>query len=148
MTRTLAFVVHGLPAAQGSKRHVGNGVMVESSKAVKPWRQDVTAAAVAAITQHTHWEPFTGPVTVHTTYFFTRPKAHYRTGKNAHVLKPSAPEWVAKKPDIEKVVRATHDALTTAGVWRDDSQVARLDVTKKYAAAFSGAEITIREITE
>jgi hypothetical protein len=39
------FEVVGLPAAQGSKRHVGNGVMVETSKNLKPWRAAVAAAA-------------------------------------------------------------------------------------------------------
>ena len=34
----VSFNVIGIPGAQGSKRHVGNGVMVESSKKVKPWR--------------------------------------------------------------------------------------------------------------
>ena len=33
--------INGLPAPQGSKRHVGGGIMVESSKRAKPWRQDV-----------------------------------------------------------------------------------------------------------
>lgn len=41
-------VAYGTPAPQGSKRHVGNGVMVESSKRLRPWRQDVKAAAEAA----------------------------------------------------------------------------------------------------
>ena len=39
--------VNGLPAPQGSHKHVGGGRMVESSKKVKPWRQDVKAAAEA-----------------------------------------------------------------------------------------------------
>ena len=38
--------VLGLPAAQGSKKHVGRGILVESSKKVAPWRQDVRYAAV------------------------------------------------------------------------------------------------------
>ena len=33
----LSFVVLGSPVGQGSKRHVGNGVMMESPK-LKPWR--------------------------------------------------------------------------------------------------------------
>lgn len=33
----IGFHVIGLPAPQGSKKHVGHGVMVESSKKVKPW---------------------------------------------------------------------------------------------------------------
>ena len=38
--------VIGIPAPQGSKRHVGNGIMIENSKRVKPWRQDVKEAAL------------------------------------------------------------------------------------------------------
>ena len=41
---TRRFAVFGLPAPQGSKRHVGEGRMVESSKRVKPWRRQVAAA--------------------------------------------------------------------------------------------------------
>lgn len=37
MTR-VEFTVLGVPAPQGSKRHVGRGVLVESSKALGPWR--------------------------------------------------------------------------------------------------------------
>ena len=44
----LTIVAYGQPAPQGSKRHVGKGVMVESSKKLRPWRQDVKAAAEAA----------------------------------------------------------------------------------------------------
>ena len=35
------------PAPQGSKRHVGNGRMVESSAKVKPWREAVRQEALA-----------------------------------------------------------------------------------------------------
>ena len=38
--------VRGVPAPQGSKRHIGHGIMIENSKKVKPWRQDVRAAAI------------------------------------------------------------------------------------------------------
>ena len=36
--------IPGVPAPQGSKRHVGGGRLVESSKKVKPWRRAVNAA--------------------------------------------------------------------------------------------------------
>jgi crossover junction endodeoxyribonuclease RusA len=54
----VAFTVRGLPAPQGSKRHVGGGRMVESSANVKPWRADVRAAAEDAMNGHL---PFDGP---------------------------------------------------------------------------------------
>lgn len=126
------FRVYGLPAPQGSKRHVGNGVMVESSKKVKPWRQDVTAAALEAATQTADFTPFTGPVRARITFIFPRPKGHYGTGRNANRLKPSAPVNVATKPDLDKLLRSTFDALSTAGLWRDDNQAARVTADKIY----------------
>jgi len=138
---SLAFRVYGIPAAQGSKRHVGNGVMIESSKKVKPWRQDVVAAAIEAIDRF-GVQQFMGPVKVHITFFFPRPKGHYRTGKFAHELKPSAPVFVATKPDVDKTVRSTLDALGTAGVYRDDSLVVSLAASKVYDSN-PGAQIAI-----
>ena len=38
-SRMIEIKVIGLPAPQGSKRHVGHGVMIESSNNVKPWRE-------------------------------------------------------------------------------------------------------------
>ena len=145
----LSFRVIGTPAAQGSKRFVGNGVMVESSKRVRPWRQDVKAAVCAAIGGNHPALLFDGAVVVDAAYYFPRPKSHYRTGRNAHLLKDSAARFfVATKPDIEKVVRSTHDAITEAGVWRDDAQVVELRVKKLYADERPpGAEITIEGVT-
>lgn len=127
--------VIGLPAAQGSKRHVGGGRMVESSKALKPWREAVKSAAAVAMAETPAWPlRFAGPVHVTAIYRFARPRSHYRTGSNAHLLRDAAPAWPAGKPDIEKLARGTHDALTDAGVWDDDSRVVALDVRKVYAA--------------
>ena len=44
----IEFFVEGIPASQGSKRHVGRGILIESSKRVKPWRSDVRIAAQEA----------------------------------------------------------------------------------------------------
>ena len=149
--RALTVIVYGTPAPQGSKRHVGHGVMVESSRRVKPWREDVKAAAETAIVeweQHRpwivshrpaalpsgvgrRWEPIAGPVEVTVTFRFARPAGHYGTGRNADAVRPSAPAHpTGGKGDIEKLVRAVHDALTAAGVWRDDAQVVRLNAAK------------------
>ena len=43
---SFSVIVYGTAAPQGSKRHVGNGVMLESSKRLRPWRQDVRFAAL------------------------------------------------------------------------------------------------------
>ena len=127
------FTVHGLPGPQGSKRGFANKktgavMMVESSKKVKPWRSSVAGEAVAARLQ---LKPdvrdllFDGTLAVSFTFLFSRPKSHYRTGKNAGVLRPDAPYYVTSKAagDVDKLQRSTFDALTGI-LYRDDSQIA------------------------
>lgn len=142
----MRIIVHGTPAPQGSKRHVGNGVMVESSKKVKPWRQDVKHAALAADAERTPCLDLTcacqphggtwGPddaLQVEVTFYLPRPRGHYGTGRNATTLKPSAPTRPWTKPDLDKLLRSTLDALGEAGLWADDSRVAVVLAEKQYA---------------
>lgn len=76
---------------------------------------------------------FTGPVRVDIRAEFARPAAHYRTGRFAADLKPSAPHTPhAQKPDADKIARLLMDALTLAGAIKDDSQVAELRVEKRW----------------
>ena len=122
----LRFSVNGIPGAQGSKRHVGNGVMVESSKKVKPWRSDVRDAAEKAAAVHPDWcGPIGVAVEALVTFRFARPKSHYRTGRNAHLLRDAAPRRPSTKThgDIDKLLRSTFDALTTSGVITDDALI-------------------------
>ena len=129
--RHLTFHVVGVAAAQGSKKYVGHGRMVESSKAVGPWRESVRAAALAAMGDD--WTPLDGPLHVAIAFHLPRPKGHYGTGRNAGVVKPSAPRYPAGKPDIDKLTRAILDAVTSAGAWRDDSQVVQLRANKVWS---------------
>lgn len=121
---TVELSVPGLPAPQGSKRHVGNGVMIESSKHVKPWRSDVRDAATYFLsrTDRTLY-PLDGPLSVDMVFSMPRPKGHYGTGRNAGVLKASAPLYPQGMPDLSKLARSTEDALTSAGLWKDDARV-------------------------
>lgn len=127
----LRITVYGLPAPQGSKRHVGRGVMVESSAAVRPWRADVRAAAEQIVLHEgpdglralAPGYPLDGPLVASMVFTFTRPKGHYRTGRNAHLLRDSAPARPHGTPDLSKLVRSTEDALTSAGLWKDDARV-------------------------
>lgn len=146
----LVIDVVGTPAPQGSKKgfynhHTQRVQMAESSKKVAPWRQDVVAAA-AAYASEIGWEIPLGPLEVSITFHLVRPRYHYRTGKRANELRPNAPRWVDKKPDLDKLARSSLDALTTAAVIKDDSQVARLVLDQQYADGPTGARITIRPL--
>ena len=125
------------PQPQGSKRHLGNGVMVESCKNLKPWRYLVQQAAVA-----TNHPTITGPVSLSCIFLFPRPKSHYNT---KGTLKPSAPTFHSVKPDGSKCLRSTEDALVDAGLLQDDARIATSTYTKRYCTPNEspGALITI-----
>lgn len=118
----ITITVYGEPGPQGSKKHLGNGVMVESSAKVKPWRQDVKYAAIGATAGIPGWRPLDGSLAASMVFTFARRKGHYRTGRNAHLLRDSAPLRPAVYPDLSKIVRSTEDALTGV-VWADDQRV-------------------------
>ena len=148
------FNVLGTPAGQGSKAfkgiHGGKAIMVESSKKLQPWRDAVLAAALQAMNGIPSEPLFRGAVAVHATFYFARPKAHFRTGRNCHLLRDGAPRFYqSTKPDIDKVLRATFDALTSAGVWVDDARVAEEISRKLYADTRPpGAEIIVEAVGE
>lgn len=130
--------VPGKPAPQGSKRGIptknGKVAMIESSKAVKPWREDVRQALLddhnRAVAR------FDGPVRVRLEFVMPRPKS-------MPVSRPTPPH--TKKPDIDKIERAILDAVSSAGVWPDDSYVIDLHSTKRTAEPNEqhGCHITI-----
>lgn len=127
----VAFIVEGIPAPQGSKRHVGGGRMVESSKRVAPWRAAVAAAAREA-------EVFiSGPVMINLDFRFPRPKR----------MKPKDRSPMVQRPDLDKLIRSTLDGLTGVA-FTDDSQVVKITATKQRCApggGLPGATITITE---
>lgn len=120
----LAVVIPGDPQSQGSKRVVPTGAgprLIESNKRLAPWRADAIACLRAALPDG--WLALDGPVSVDAVFQFARPSSHYGTGKNAARLRPSAPVWKTTAPDGDKCLRALLDALTQAGVVRDDARV-------------------------
>ena len=151
MSVPLLVNVRGIPGAQGSKRHVGGGRLIEMSRKVAPWRQDVKAATEAAITA-AGWTPATGPVKVALHFHIARPRSHYRTGRHAHELRANAPHYVVSRGagDLDKLVRSTSDALVAAGALADDSLIAVLFAWKTYAppGPVPGALIVITPLDE
>ena len=71
------------------------------------------------------------PIAAEAIFLMPRKKGHYGTGRNAEVLKPSAPRFPTKKPDTTKLWRGFEDALTGLA-WKDDGDVIDSRITKRF----------------
>lgn len=119
---TLTIKVLGIPGPMGSKSFKGmrggKAIMVESSKKVKPWREAVKWAA----REHAvHLEMLRGPLSVTMVFTLPRPKSA-----------PKSRLWPDRKPDLDKLIRSTCDALTDSGVIEDDARIVELKVSKQF----------------
>lgn len=127
--RPIVIVVYGSPAPQGSKKFVGmskagRGILAESSSKVKPWRQDVRAAALAVRGDAATVD---GPLAVRMVFTLPKPASAPKRRRS----------YPCRKPDLSKLVRSTEDALTDAGIWADDARVVNYD---RLAKVFPGED--------
>lgn len=132
----MKITVYGRPAPQGSKSfkgiHGGRAVLAESSKRVAPWRQDVKVAAEAEIGRREDpgdWVPMDGPLLLVVVFTLPAPQS----------LPKRRASYPCKLPDLSKLVRSTEDALTAAGVWKDDARVVDCRSIKTYPIGTMGA---------
>ena len=121
-------IVYGNPRAQGSKRSevvfrknketgkpepvtTKDGRFVtrtrEMAEGLEDWR---TSLAQRCVEQY-HGPVVDGPVRCDLSFTFVRPSSHYGSGRNAGSLKDSAPLFVEKSPDLDKLVRGVMDGL-------------------------------------
>ena len=125
---TITFRVDGIPATQGSKRHVGGGRMVEMNKKLPAWRKTIinTGRTVAPK------QPLDCPVSVETTIWVPRPK-------KPRFNVPATPG------DLDKYLRAIGDGIEQAGIVKNDARITHWTATKHYANNDTppGAHITI-----
>lgn len=136
----LDVVVYGKPAPQGSKtRNKYGGVRDDNAERLKPWRE-----AVKHVTLTDAGDREEGPVKVDLTFTFDPPKSAPKRRRIWPVTRASF--------DVDKLARACFDALTDAGVWRDDSQVVHLTARKVYvgdtgALDIPGAHIRVWQVS-
>lgn len=141
-----AFVIYADRKRKIPKRRPDGSIMLnvtDDNPASKAWQRAVADAA------RTH---FVGAPAAECALEFEfefsvyRPESHWGSGRNAHLLRDLAPARPIVRPDALKYARGTEDALTGI-VWRDDAQVVRLVVEKRYAvpeAGWNGEGVRIR----
>lgn len=132
------FNVYGVePGPQGSKRHVGNGRLIEASKKVAPWRAAVADAIAKAWAEGEGFRLYDKAVEIEITFLLPRPKS-------VSISKRPLP---TSPPDLDKLCRSTLDGLVQGGALKDDSLVVNLYAKKIYADSRPyGAEIEIRPL--
>ena len=103
---------------------------IDSDHKIHSWKERLFLFAKGKLEK-----PYEGPVNLTADFFVRRPKSHYGTGRNAKKLKPSAPLYPAnaRSGDVDNLVKAVADALTEAGIWRDDGQVCHAVIGKHYS---------------
>ena len=74
---------------------------------------------------------FDQAVSVTMTVLRVRPGSHYGSGKNARVLKATAPTYPTSAPDLDKQARQLGDALNGV-LWRDDAQISSWRVVRRW----------------
>jgi Holliday junction resolvase RusA-like endonuclease len=139
---SMTFQVYGTPAPQGSKVafRVGQHVRMKEASGAKHaiWRD---AVAVAAHNAFPGEPPLLGPLRLTVRFRFPMPKSRTKAQREkGYIYKTSA-------PDIDKLVRCVGDALMAAGVVKDDSQFVSLSAFKHETTAWTGAEITLEELS-
>lgn len=132
MTWELDLFVPGFAKPQGSKRHVGRGVMIEMSKDLGPWRDRVGWFALQARPGTAPIERLI-PVILVAEFVMRRPVA---------TPKRSTPPAI-RAPDLDKLVRSVGDALTGIA-WIDDAQLVSTWAFKRIADLDEATGVRIR----
>jgi Holliday junction resolvase RusA-like endonuclease len=139
LTSAIRVVIPGDPAPKGSLKCIGGAKgkghrLIEDNARTKPWRDKIATACRHRL------EPYRAakgqPICAEITFTLNRPKGHYGTGRNAGVLKTSAPAFPVSHStgDTDKLLRLVLDALQDALVLPDDCAVVDVTSRKRFIA--------------
>ena len=121
--------VNGIPKAQPRPRMTAKG-HVYNPHSASAWKEEIKAAFRSCL------KPIiTVPVILRVSFFLPKPKSMKKNKDNLNVPH-------AKKPDTDNLLKALKDAMTEAQVWKDDSQVYKIEVAKFYSEE-TGAQIIV-----
>ena len=126
----------------GGRNPTGRWTVVDDNRQAGPWKIQVAQEAGLQY----RGPLLTGPLSVEMVFFQIRPKGHSGTGRNAGLIKDSAPSYPCARPDVLKLARAIEDALTGV-VYRDDSLIVDERIAKRYGDR-AGVKIRIWPVAE
>lgn len=119
-------------------RREGGSIVVNitsDNPALKKWRGEIEKAARRAWGARPPIEEES--LYVEVCFFLKRPEGHWRSGRNAHLLKDDAPAHPITIPDVDKLLRAILDGMSGV-VYKDDALVTKAPPEKRYAVPSEG----------
>lgn len=147
MSRTFRFVVIGEPKPQARPRafvrKIGGkyAARVYDAGTAEHWKSQI---AVSARDSGLDGAMLSSWVTIQMSCFFSRPKGHYRSGRNSMFLKLAHEETrKLSKPDCDNLLKSALDALSAIAAWKDDAQIVHAVVSKEWTLKGSFTEFYI-----
>lgn len=136
---TIQFTVYAKAQPQGSARAfmikgIPRPIITTDNPKLKPYRQELTNTALAIMAERGIQKPLAAkhvPVRLDLVFYLEKPQSVGK--KRAHMV---------VKPDIDKLVRSTTDALTGI-LYADDAQVVGMSAFKHYGTP-ERVEIMVR----
>jgi Holliday junction resolvase RusA-like endonuclease len=129
---TVTLIVHGDSQPAGSKKaFLPKGarfpVVVDANPKAAGWKDQIGKACAEQ-----YGGPFLeGALAATIRFYAVRPQGHYGSGRNATLLKDSAPARPIVAPDIDKLSRAVLDGLQ-GQLYRNDAQIVTKLAEKHY----------------
>ena len=77
-------------------------------------------------------EKMTKPIKCILHFYCKRPKNHYKSGKNSHILKETSPIYNINNKDLDNMVKFVLDALNDK-LYTDDSLIFEINCSKMYS---------------
>lgn len=111
---------------------VGGKPMFYDPPKVKEARNSLSAL----LSHHRPSCPLEGPVSLRVLWLFPKGKSH-RNG-----------EWRITKPDTDNLQKMLKDCMTRVGFWKDDAQVVREIVEKRWSDDPAGIYIELEELED
>lgn len=98
--------------------------------------KEAKSLLVSHLARHKPEKPLQGAIALSTVWLFPRGKSH-RHG-----------EWRVTKPDTDNLQKLLKDSMTLCGFWKDDAQVVRESVEKRWSDEPSGIYIEITPLED
>ena len=92
-------------------------------------------------------EKMSKPIKCVLNFYCKRPKNHYKSGKNANILKDSSPKYNTNNKDLDNMVKFVLDALNNK-LYLDDRQIFELTCSKLYSESDGYIYVNFMEVDD